>query len=168
MVKYYCTNSDKIELITTDFGETKYAMVLANARSIPKDNCEIIDGQLYDNRELDYWKLLKAKEIANYLESADKAGFTTSLNLKSDCSLESVGKLSLGLKLYELNSEVKDTSKVVFCDYDNQLHEITLAQYKTICKEVGNDYSNRYGKKWTVRKAINEAKTIEELKAIVI
>jgi len=167
-MNYYCTNCEKIELCTTDFSKTNYSTVLADARSIPKNNCELLDGQLYDNRELDYWKLLKTKELANYLESADKAGFTTSLNLKSDCSLESVEKLSLGLKLYELNSDVKDTSKVVFCDYDNQLHEITLAQYKTICKEVGNDYSNRYGKKWTVRKAINEAKIIEELKAIVI
>jgi len=164
---YYIYNANMdgfIAVATENPSQPSYA----DAREIPLENAVLLGGQLYDNRDIDYWKLLKTKELANYLESADKAGFTTSLNLKSDCSLESVEKLSLGLKLYELNSDVKDTSKVVFCDYDNQLHEITLAQYKTICKEVGNDYSNRYGKKWTVRKAINEATTIEQLKAIVI
>jgi len=166
-MNYYIYNADKTGFIAV-VAEYPNQPSYADTRNTPIENAVLLDGQLYDNRELDYWKLLKTKELANYLESADKAGFTTSLNLKSDCSLESVEKLSLGLKLYELNSDVKDTSKVVFCDYDNQLHEITLAQYKTICKEVGNDYSNRYGKKWTVRKAINEAKTIEELKVIII
>jgi hypothetical protein len=166
-MNYYIYNTDQTGFTGVAI-EYPTQLSYADVRNIPLENAVLLDSQLYDNRELDYWKLLRTKELVNYLESADNNGFVTSLKLKSDCSLESVEKLSLGLKLYELNSEVKDTSKVVFCDYNNELHEITLAQYKAICKEVGNDYSNRYGKKWTVRKAINEANTIEELKAIVI
>lgn len=165
---YYCTNSDKIELITDDFNKTIYNMVIADDRNIPLENAVLLDGQLYDNRELDYWKLIKTRELEQYLINADNNGYETSFKLKADSNLQSVENLNLGLTLYQMNSEMKADSKVVFCDYYNQLHEITLVDYKLICKEVGNYYSNNYSKKWTVRKAINEAKTIEELKAIVI
>ena len=167
-MNYYCTNSDKIEYITDDFSKTNYKVVLADTVHIPIENCILLDGQLYDNREIDYWRMLKTKELESYLNNADNAGYETSLKLKVDSSIEAVEKLNLGLTLYQMNAEMKADSKVTFCDYYNQLHEITLADYKAICKEVGNYYSANYGKKWAVRKAINEAKTIEELKAIVI
>lgn len=139
----------------------------ADVRNIPLENAKLLDGELYDNRELEYWKLVKTKELNDYLNNADNAGYMTTLNIKSDCTENSISKLNLGLSNYNLIA-TKDTDKVGFCDYNNDLHSITFAQFKQICKEVGADYSNRYGKKWTVRKAINEAKTIEEIQAIVI
>ncbi len=166
-MNYYCTNSDRIEFVTDDFSETTYSTTFAKTSIIPIDNCIILENQLYDNRELDYWKLAKTKELEKYLNNADNAGYMTTLNIKSDCTENSISKLNLGLSNYNLIA-TKDTDKVGFCDYNNDLHQITFAQFKQICKEVGADYSNRYGKKWTVRKAINQAKTIAEIQAIVI
>lgn len=163
---FYVYNADKTGFVAV-VSEYPKESSYADARDIPLENAVLLDGVLYDNRELDYWKLLKTKELINYLESADNAGFITSLNIKSDCTESSITKLNLGLSNYNLIA-TKDTDKVGFCDYNNDLHSITFAQFKTICKEVGEDYSNRYGKKWTVRKAIIEAKTIEDVQAIVI
>lgn len=163
MFYYYTPTMTGFEAVSTDFRHP----CLFDERDIPLENATLFDGQLYDNRELDYWKLLKTKELESYLNNADNAGYETSLGIKSDCTENSISKLNLGLSNYNLIA-TKDTDKVNFCDYNNDLHSITFAQFKQICKEVGADYSNRYGKKWTVRKAINEAKTIEEIQAIVI
>lgn len=162
---YYEIKDNKVISVSELYDASKTQM--ADLRDIPKDNCEIVDGQLYDNRELDYWKLAKTKELEGYLNNADNAGYETSLGIKSDCTENSITKLNLGLSNYNLIA-TKDTDMVNFCDYNNDLHSITFAQFRQICKEVGADYSNRYGKKWTVRKAINEAKTIEDVQAIVI
>ena len=140
---------------------------LSDHRNIPKENCKLLNGELYDDRELDYWKAAKRIELENYLNNADNAGFETSLKIKMDCNNISISQLNLGLSNYNLIA-TKDADKVNLCDYNNELHSITFLQFKQICKEVGADYSNRYSKKWTVRKAINEAKTIEEIQAIII
>jgi len=163
---YYEYEYNTVLSVSNEYNPIKQQM--ADTSNIPLENAVLFDGKLYDNRELDYWKMTKTKELENYLNNADNAGYETSLKLKVDSSIEAVEKLNLGLTLYQMNAEMKADSKVTFCDYYNQLHEITLANYKTICKEVGNYYSANYGKKWTIRKAFNEAKTIEELKAIVI
>lgn len=162
---YYEIKDGKIVSVSSVFDPSKQQ--IADIRDILKDNCKLVNGQLYDNREFDYWKLAKTKELENYLNNADNAGYMTALNIKSDCTENSISKLNLGLSNYNLIA-TKDADKVGFCDYNNDLHSITFAQFKQICKEVGADYSNRYGKKWTVRKAINEANTIEEIQAIVI
>lgn len=162
---YYEIKEGKIVSVSSAFDTSKQQM--ADIRDIPVENTELLDGQLYDNRELDYWKIAKTKELESYLNNADNAGYMTTLGIKSDCTENSIGKLNLGLSNYNLIA-TKDTDKVNFCDYNNDLHSITFAQFKQICKEVGADYSNRYGKKWTVRKVINEAKTIAEIQAIVI
>lgn len=162
---YYEIKDDKVISVSGLYDANKTQM--ADIRDIPLENAELLDGQLCDNRELDYWKLTKTKELESYLNNADTAGYMTTLGIKSDCTENSISKLNLGLSNYNLIA-TKDTDKVNFCDYNNDLHSITFAQFKQICKEVGADYSNRYGKKWTVRKAINEAKTIAEIQAIVI
>jgi len=135
---------------------------------LPIENTKLINGDLYDDRNIEYWKIIKSKELNIYLENSDNNGFITSLGFKVDSGIESINKLNLGLSLYNLNTEIKSTSTIIFCDFYNQLHEISFDDYKTICKEVGNNYSNKYGKKWMVRKSINEAISVDELKSIVI
>ena len=161
MIRYYCTSSDKIEFITTDFDKTNYSSVLVDARNIPVENCEIIDCQLYDNRELEYWKLLKTKEnqISAYTKSI--TGLVVN-GIKIKTTTESSTALN---ELYTL-AQIKGS--IDFRDSNEDWHTVTVAQFKDICLKVG-DYCLSIDKAYTTNiKLIKQAKTIEELKAIII
>ena len=59
-------------------------------------------------------------------------------------------------------------SPAVFMDADNQAHELTPEQIKTLQKEVIRSGSAAYQTKWTLRNAIETAESNEELEAIEI
>jgi hypothetical protein len=164
---YHFDNNGDCKIVLQDKADISYPERVASSLIIPLENAVLLNGLVYDNRELDYWKAAKRIELENYLNNADNAGFETSLKIKMDCNETSISKLNLGLSNYNLIA-TKDADKVNLCDYNNELHSITFLQFKQICKEVGADYSDRYGKKWIVRKSINEAKTISEVQAIIV
>lgn len=160
-MNYYCTNTDKIEFITTDFNLANYNIVLADVRDIPLENAKLIDGQLYDNREIDYWKLLKTKENQTSAYVKSISGLTVN-GIKIKTTAESSSALN---ELYTL-AQIKGS--IDFRDYNDEWHTVTVAQFKDICLKVG-DYCLSIDKTYTANvKLIDQAKTIEELKAIVI
>jgi hypothetical protein len=83
-----------------------------------------------------------------------------------DCNEKSVSKLSLGLQLYNMN-EVPDDKVITVVDYHNIAHSVTFATYRQICKQVGNEYSTRYLRKWLIRATIQNG-SIGDLKSLVI
>jgi hypothetical protein len=158
---YYCTNSNKIEFITTDFSKTNYSTVLSDARNIPLENAVLLDGQLYDNRDLEYWKLLKTKENQASAHTKSLTGLVVN-GIKVKTTAESSTALN---ELYTL-AQIKGS--IDFRDYNEDWHTVTVAQFKAICLAVG-DYCLGIDKAYTTNiKLIEQAKTIEELKAIVI
>jgi len=165
---YYCTNSDKIELITEDFSETAYNIVIADARNIPLENAVLLDGQLHDNRELDYWKLAKTKELENYLNNAIVNGYTTSTGIVADCDEKSLSLQVAGKVFNDIENDVKATKNVTFTDFFGDDHELTPAKYKVLLKEIGSYIKGIRATKSRVIGKIKTSKTIEELKAIVI
>ena len=55
-----------------------------------------------------------------------------------------------------------------FCDYNNEIHTVTLADLRVMQQEIIANGSALYARKWALRDAINIAATAEELNAITI
>lgn len=58
--------------------------------------------------------------------------------------------------------------KELFCDYNNQFHELTRIQVELLQKEIIGHIKGLYAKKWSCREQINTLTTAEEVDSIVI
>ena len=58
--------------------------------------------------------------------------------------------------------------KEMFCDYNNQFHELTKQQVEQIQAEIIGHIRGLYAKKWSYREQINTLTTAEEVDNIVI
>ena len=58
--------------------------------------------------------------------------------------------------------------KELFCDYNNQFHELTRIQVELLQKEIIGHIKGLYAKKWSYREQINTLTTPEEVDSIVI
>ena len=56
----------------------------------------------------------------------------------------------------------------MFCDYNNQLHELTRQQVEILQVEIIKYIQGLYDKKWMYREQINTLTTAEEINSIVI
>jgi len=157
---YYIYNADQTAIIVV-VSEFPKELSICDVRNIPVDNALLLGGQLYDNRDIDYWKLLKTKE--NQLSA-----YTKSINglVVNGIKIKTTAESSTAMnELYTL-AQIKGS--IDFRDYNEDWHTVTVAQFKAICLEVG-DYCLGIDKAYTTNiKLIEQAKTIEELKAIVI
>lgn len=138
---------------------------LFDSREIPLENAVLFQGQLYDNRELEYWKVAKTKEnqASAYLKSV--AGLIVN-GVKIKTTAESATALNELLSLAMLENNAK--ALVEFRDYNTDWHSVTVDQFKAICLQVGQ-YCRAIDKAYTTNiKLIESAKTIEEIQAIVI
>ena len=61
-----------------------------------------------------------------------------------------------------------EQESVMFRDADNQYHQLTLEQLKTLQKEIIQNGQYSYQQKWGFESQINSAETEEELNAILI
>lgn len=58
--------------------------------------------------------------------------------------------------------------KELFCDYNNQFHELTRIQVELLQKEIIGHIKGLYAKKWSYREQINTLTTSDEVDSIVI
>ena len=58
--------------------------------------------------------------------------------------------------------------KEMFCDYNNQFHELTRIQVELLQKEIIGQIKGLYAKKWSYREQINTLTTAKEIDSIVI
>lgn len=58
--------------------------------------------------------------------------------------------------------------KELFCDYNNQFHELTRIQVELLQKEIIGHIKGLYAKKWSYREQINTLTMPEEINSIVI
>lgn len=58
--------------------------------------------------------------------------------------------------------------KEMFCDYNNQFHELTKQQIEKIQSEIIGHIRSLYSQKWSYREQINTLTTAEEIDSIVI
>lgn len=87
---------------------------------------------------------------------------TSSFGVEIDANVTSVRNVA-GL-LVVMGADDKEW----FCDYNNQLHELTRQQVETIQVEIITYIQGLYDQKWVYREQINTLTTAEEVNNIVI
>lgn len=92
---------------------------------------------------------------------------TSSLGFVADSDARAMMEVS-GLVTTLEAQPAESRSTVAFMDHDNQAHLLTLDQLKTVQLEIVQNGQSAYQQKWTLRTAIEQATTKEELEAIEI
>jgi len=121
----------------------------------------LVGVDVYDYDSFEYWKAVKFQENQAFAYAKSLTGLVVN-GIKIKTTAESSTALS---ELYTL-AQIKGS--IDFRDYNEDWRTVTVAQFKDVCLKVG-DYCLGIDKTYTTNvKLIEQAKTIEELKAIVI
>ena len=114
-------------------------------------------------RDLETERANKLSELSTAFEDASEmAHLTSSLGFEINAN-ETANRDIEGLTLV-----MSDTDTTLFCDYNNQFHEVTRAQLETMRREIVANSQRLYQIKWTYRTQIEAATTVDELDAITI
>ena len=114
-------------------------------------------------RDLETERANKLSELSTAFEDASEmAHLTSSLGFEIDAN-ETANRDIEGLTLV-----MSDTNTTLFCDYNNQFHEVTRAQLETMRREIVANSQRLYQIKWQYRSLIEAATTVDELDAITI
>lgn len=105
-------------------------------------------------------KLAELDTKFNYM--LENGHTTSSFGVEIDANVTSVRNVA-GL-LVVMGADDKEW----FCDYNNQLHELTRQQVETIQVEIITYIQGLYDQKWVYREQINTLTTAEEVNNIVI
>lgn len=105
-------------------------------------------------------KLAELEQKFNYI--LENGHTTSSFGVEIDANITSVRNVA-GL-LVVMGADDKEW----FCDYNNQLHELTRQQVETIQVEIITYIQGLYDQKWVYRNQINTLTTAEEINNIVI
>lgn len=140
--------------------------------SIPEEDLEVsdINGWTYlkdlcphktQEMILSETRLQKLNELKQKsIQALDTAYVLSSLGFKVDANTTAVRDLE-GLVIIGADT-------VMFCDFDNEFHPLNKEQVLTLQREVLLNGQNLYAQKWSFRKRINEAETVEAINAIEI
>lgn len=117
--------------------------------------------------------------IPEYLVSQARKNKLEELEIKFNDELEN-GHMtsSFGVEIDANNDALRNVGnlllvmgaedKEMFCDYNNQFHELTRIQVELLQKEIIGHIKGLYAKKWSYREQINTLTTAEEIDSIVI
>ena len=112
---------------------------------------------------LEELKTIKLEQLSQAQSEAEKrAHIFSSVGFEIDANDRASRDIS-GLLV-----TTKETDTVNFCDYHNQLNQVSRAQLKAMQEEIIQNAQYIYQQKWAYREAINAATTVEELNAIEI
>jgi hypothetical protein len=161
MYYYYNQTMTGFEAVSPDFRHP----CLFDARDIPLENAVLLDGLVYDNRELNYWKTSKKIELDSYIDGVLANGYETN-GIKVSTTELSLNKLS---QMARLNDENQDKSVgLTMYDYYNHPQPVTRETFKKIIKAVGNYMTACESKYRDGINALARAKTISEVQAIIV
>ena len=108
----------------------------------------------------------KEEELANaFTKATATAHLTCSLGFDIDANDAANRNVSGLVTLMEAEGAPENLQ---FCDYNNEIHTVTLTDLHVMQQEIIANGSALYARKWALRDAINIAATTEELNAITI
>ena len=108
----------------------------------------------------------KQEELANaFTKATATAHLTCSLGFDIDANDAANRNVSGLVTLMDAEGAPESLQ---FCDYNNEIHTVTLADLRVMQQEIIANGSALYARKWALRDAINIAATAEELNAITI
>ena len=174
-MKYGIVENHKFILIDDDLQRLKNTLPFMPQYSVEQigtyDEDQIKqghDGTWYEKghapqRPLEEARTEKLAELEAAFDTAShKAHCTSSVGFEIDAN-ETANRDIEGLTLV-----MSDTDTTLFCDYNNQFHEVTRAQLETMRREIVANSQRLYQIKWTYRTQIEAATTVDELDAITI
>lgn len=148
-------------VVMWDGGETEPYISAWNI-PYPQPSMEELEA-LEPEAMLYYARQNKTAELDTKFNYALENGHTTSsFGVEIDANITSVR--NVGGLLVVMGPD--DTE--MFCDYNNQLHELTRQQVETLQVEIIKYIQELYDKKWYYREQINTLTTPEEINSIVI
>ena len=150
------------DVILTDVGNGPYIEQWNISDKLPQPSMEELEAlepeaMLYYARQD---KLAELEQKFNY--ELENGHMTCSFGVEIDANndaLRNVGNL-----LLVMGAEDKE----MFCDYNNNFHELTKQQVEKIQAEIIGHIRGLYAKKWSYRGQINTLTTAEEVNSIVI
>ena len=150
------------DVILTDVGNGPYIDQWNISDKLPQPTMEELEAlepeaMLYYARQN---KLAELEQKFNY--ELENGHMTCSFGVEIDANndaLRNVGNL-----LLVMGAEDKE----MFCDYNNQFHELTKQQVEKIQAEIIGHIRGLYAQKWAYRDQINTLTTAEEVDSIVI
>ena len=108
----------------------------------------------------------KEEELASaFTKATATAHLTCSLGFDIDANDAANRNVSGLVTLMEAEGAPENLQ---FCDYNNEIHTVTLTDLHVMQQEIIANGSALYARKWALRDAINIAATTEELNAITI
>lgn len=148
-------------VVMWDGGETEPYISAWNI-PYPQPSMEELEA-LEPEAMLYYARQNKLAELDTKFNYALENGHTTSsFGVEIDANITSVR--NVGGLLVVMGPD--DTE--MFCDYNNQLHELTRQQVEILQVEIIKFIQGLYDKKWYYRDQINTLTTPEEINSIVI
>lgn len=130
----------------------------------------VVSGTPYENGQfvvqvptLEEARKTKLAELTSVFDAFSRdACIMSSLGFEIDAN-ETANRDIEGLTLV-----MSDTDTTLFCDYNNQFHEVTRAQLETMRREIVANSQRLYQTKWQYRNQIESAQSVAELDEIVI
>jgi len=150
------------DVIVMDVGNGAYIDQWNISDKLPQPSMEELEA-LEPEATLYYARQNKTAELEQKFNYALENGHTTSsFGVEIDANITSVR--NVGGLLVVMGPD--DTE--MFCDYNNQLHELTRQQVEILQVEIIKYIQGLYDKKWYYREQINTLTTPEEIDSIVI
>lgn len=139
------------ELEQSESGERRFQIV-----AVPEPSLE----------EVQSFKLQELERA--FLQWYEKdAKVTSSLGFVADSDVRAVTDVSGLITVVEATPE-ESRSSVAFMDANNEPHMLTLDQLKVLQLEIVQNGQSAYQQKWTLRTAIEDAETANEVEAVEI
>lgn len=150
------------DVIVMDVGNGAYIDQWNISEKLPQPSMEELEA-LEPEAMLYYARQNKLAELDTKFNDAIENGhMTSSFGVEIDANndaLRNVGNLLLVMGADD---------KEMFCDYNNQFHELTRIQVELLQKEIIGHIKGLYAKKWSYREQINTLTKAEEIDSIVI
>lgn len=109
---------------------------------------------------LDELKTAKLSELnAAHMQAEETAHIVSSLGFEVDAGDRANRDIDGILKTI-------GDGTVMFCDYENQFHELNKAQCETLQTEIIQNAQALYAQKWAYRAQVEAAESVDELNAI--
>lgn len=110
-------------------------------------------------------KKTKLKELERRFEtSRNNATLLSSVGYKIDANPDAITNISGLLVTYGDNPQ----AKIQFCDADNQFHNVSINDIKTMQLEVAQLNQKLYSEKWVIREALEKATTLDDINKVSI
>lgn len=158
---------------TVEFDEdpsfhTRWVNTPADSDDNVLKNSTNIMGGIGIELTLDEFKEIAKANLKTFFKQYENELVNSNIHIHSDLGFEINADIRSQNNVRALITllESSDAETISYKDYDNENHDLTLDQLKSILFEMCNYVNYIYKKRWESKKKIEDAKSIDEILAI--